>query len=213
MRSPSRSPGGTASAVAVLERPEVKVTPDAVRLFVALDVPRVAIDHLEDAVAAVRGQHSDLRWIPADRLHLTLAFLGEVREPALDPLSRRLDRVGARHQDMSLSFAGAGRFGSRVLWVGVSGDLTPLSRLAQSVVAAARKADVVVDERAHRPHVTLARSRTTSLDLRRVVAALADYAGPAWRAASFSLVRSYLGPQPRYEVLRGFHLRAASAPA
>jgi RNA 2',3'-cyclic 3'-phosphodiesterase len=185
----------------------------AVRLFVALDVPPAATGHLEGAVAAVREQHAGLRWIPADRLHLTLAFLGEVREPALDPLSQRLERVCARHQEMSLCFAGAGRFGSRVLWVGVSGDLTPLSRLAQSVGAAARKAGVVVDERVHRPHVTLARSRTTSLDLRPVVAALADYEGPAWRAASFSLVRSYLGPQPRYEVLRGFRLRAASAPA
>jgi RNA 2',3'-cyclic 3'-phosphodiesterase len=110
-----------------------------VRLFVALDVPGVAIDHLEGAVAAVRKQHAGLRWIPAGRLHLTLAFLGEVGEPALAPLSQRLDRVGRRHDEMSLRFAGAGRFGSRILWVGVRGDRGPLSLLAQSVVAAARR--------------------------------------------------------------------------
>ena len=120
--------------------------------------------------------------------------------------------MGARNQRLSLTFAGAGRFGSRVLWVGVRGDLAPLSRLAQSVGAAARRAGAPVDERAHRAHVTLARSRTTSLDLRPVVAALAHYQGPVWQAASFSLVRSYLGPQPRYEVLRDFRLREAPAP-
>jgi RNA 2',3'-cyclic 3'-phosphodiesterase len=182
-----------------------------VRLFVALDVPPAATAHLERAVAAVREQHRNLRWTPSDRLHLTLAFLGEVEDARLDPLSQRLDRVCARHPAMSLAFAGAGRFGSRVLWVGVRGDRGSLSSLAQSVGAAARRAGITLDERVHRPHVTLARSRTTSLDLRPAVAALADYDGPVWQAASFSLVRSYLGAQPQYEVLRVFRLPAPVA--
>jgi 2'-5' RNA ligase len=183
----------------------------AVRLFVALDVPSVAIDHLESAVAAVRDEHPDLRWVPGGRRHLTLAFLGEVREPRLAALSERLERVARRHEGLSLSFAGAGRFGNRVLWAGVRGDTAPLARLAESVAAAARRAGVPVDDRPHRPHVTLARGRTTSLDLRPVVSALGDYEGPLWRSTSFSLLRSYLGPQLRYEVLAGFRLRAAPA--
>jgi 2'-5' RNA ligase len=181
------------------------------RLFVALDVPHVAIDHLQAAAAPVRDQHTGPRWVPADRLHLTLAFLGEVEEPATAPLTGRLERVAQRHHELGLRFAGAGRFGNRVLWVGVRGHNTPLGGLAASVAAAARRAGVPVDDRPHRPHVTLARGRTTSLDLRPMVAALADYQGPLWRAASFSLVRSHLGPQPRYEVLAGFRLRPGFA--
>jgi 2'-5' RNA ligase len=181
------------------------------RLFVALDVPDVAIDHLEAAVAAVQDEHRDLRWVPARRRHLTLAFLGEVAEPTLPALTGRLDRAAGRHHTLELRFAGAGRFGSRVLWVGVQGDREPLARLAQSVSAAARRAGVPVEERVHRPHVTLARGRTTSLDLRPMVAHLAGYEGPLWRAESFSLVRSLLGPQPQYEVLAGFRLGGASA--
>jgi len=182
----------------------------AVRLFVALDVPLVAIDHLEAAVAAVQGEQPDLRWVPAHRRHLTLAFLGEVEERVLPELTARLDRVARRHPALELRFAGAGRFGSKVLWVGVQGQREPLAGLAQSISAAARRAGVPIEERAHRPHVTLARSRTTSLDLRPVVAALAGYAGPSWRARSFSLVRSRLGPQPEYEVLASYRLGAAS---
>jgi 2'-5' RNA ligase len=178
----------------------------AVRLFVALDVPTVAIDHLQAAVAAVPDEHPGLRWVPADRRHVTLAFLGEVEPPALAALAARLGRVAGRHPALQLRFAGAGRFDSRVLWVGVEGDTEPLARLVGSVGAAARKAGVPVEERVHRPHVTLARSRTMSLDLRPLVARLADYVGPPWRAASFSLVRSRLGPQPQYEPLERFRL-------
>jgi 2'-5' RNA ligase len=179
------------------------------RLFVALDVPDVAVEHLERAVAEVRVRHREPRWVPRERWHVTLAFLGEVAEPQLDPLSERLERAARRHEALSASFGEAGRFGSRVLWVGVQGDHEPLSRLAQSVSAAARKAGIPVDDRPHRPHVTLARGRTTSLDLQPAVTALAGYIGPPWRAESFSLVRSRLGPRPVYEVLAGYRLGAA----
>jgi len=181
-----------------------------VRLFVALDVPGDAVHHLARAVAEVRERRPEPRWVPCDRWHVTLAFLGEVTEPQLDPLSGRLGRAARRHGRLSLSFAGAGRFGNRVLWAGVQGDREPLARLARSVSAAARRAGVPVEARVHRAHVTLARSRTTSLDLRPVVADLADYAGPTWRAESFSLVRSRLGPQPEYEVLASYRLGAGS---
>jgi len=182
------------------------------RLFVALDVPDAAVQHLDRAVAQVRERHHEPRWVPWERWHVTLAFLGEVGEPQLDPLSERLKRAARRHEGLSLSFAGAGRFGNRVLWVGLRGDTAPLARLAASVAAAARKAGVPVDDRPHRPHVTLARGRTTSLDLRPVVTRLADYGGPRWRADSFSLVRSRLGPQPVYEVLAGYRLGAGMSP-
>jgi 2'-5' RNA ligase len=183
---------------------------DAMRLFVALDVPDTAVQHLEHAVADLRDGHRALRWVPCERWHVTLAFLGDVTEPSLGPLSERLERAARRHDALSLSFAGAGRFGNRVLWVGLQGDRIALNHLATSVAAAARRAYVPSDDRMHRPHLTLARGRTTSADLRPLVAALADYEGPTWQATTFSLVRSHLGARPEYQVLTGFRLRPPS---
>lgn len=182
------------------------------RLFVAVDVPEAALEHLDAAVAAVRDVHRGLRWVPSGRWHLTLAFLGEVDDGTLDRLTTRLERVSRRHRPLTLRFAGAGRFSSRVLWAGVQGDRDELRHLAGSVSAAARKAGLLVDDRVHRPHVTLARGRTTSLDLRPLVAALAGYEGPDWVASSISLVRSHLGPDPRYEVLRSWPLGGDGSP-
>jgi 2'-5' RNA ligase len=178
-----------------------------VRLFVSLDVPREALDHLDLAVDTVRHQHAGVRWIPAARWHVTLAFLGEVPETTVEELDERMTRTAARHAPITLAFSGAGRFGARVLWAGVTGDREQLGRLVQSVAAAARRAGVAVDERVHRPHVTLARSRTASVDLRPLVDALASYEGPAWRSTQVHLVRSQLGAEPRYDVLRSWPLR------
>jgi 2'-5' RNA ligase len=183
-----------------------------VRLFVAVDVPEDAVEHLDAEVAQLRDAYREPRWVPSGRWHLTLAFLGEVDEDTFDRLATRLERVGRRHRPLTLHFAGAGRFSSRVLWAGVQGDRDELRHLAGSVSAAARKAGVLVDDRVHRPHVTLARGRTTSLDLRPLVAALVHYEGPDWVAGSISLVRSHLGPDPRYEVLRSWPLGGGASP-
>lgn len=182
-----------------------------VRLFVSLDVPTEALDDLDRAVERVRGEQTGVRWVPLTRWHLTLAFLGEVPDATLGPLGQRLARAAARNAAMMLAFAGAGRFGSRVLWAGVTGDRKQLRELAQSTVAASRRAGVAVDDRVHRPHLTLARGRTTYLDLRPLVDALAAYEGPLWRGTQINLVRSHLGPAPRYDVLRSWQLGGTPA--
>ncbi len=96
------------------------------RLFVAVAVPVCAADELDDAVAPLRQLWPGLRWTGRDAWHLTLAFLGEVTEPACARLRPRLERAAGRHPRLSLSLGGAGAFPgatrARVLWTGVQGE-------------------------------------------------------------------------------------------
>jgi RNA 2',3'-cyclic 3'-phosphodiesterase len=160
-----------------------------VRLFLALEPPAQVIAHLDGALGAARAAHPELRWVDSRRWHLTLAFFGEVPDGRVDRLQQRLDRKIAGSPAMALRFAGAGRFDGRVLWVGVHGDRAPLRALARRVA---------VDDRPYRPHLTVARTRGP-VDLRPVVGTLEPYDGPGWRADAVHLVRSHLGPQPRYD--------------
>jgi 2'-5' RNA ligase len=174
------------------------------RLFVAVTPPPEALDELSSATAAMRSARPELRWTRPDQWHLTLAFLGEVDDQARADLSVRLGRAAAGHPPMRLALHGVGRFGNRVLWTSVAGDVVALRRLAASVRAAARRARVAVEDRPYRPHVTLARGREGT-DLRPVVDALAGFAGHTWTAGELHLVRSRLGAGPertsRYELL------------
>jgi 2'-5' RNA ligase len=172
------------------------------RLFVAVTPPPRVVDELHAATAATRSAHPRLRWALPDQWHLTLAFLGEVGDEARADLSARLGRTAARHPPMRLALHGAGRFGDRVLWTRIGGDVAALRALAASVRAAARRAGIDVEDRPYRPHLTLARAREEA-DLRPVVAALAGFAGSTWTAGELHLVRSHLGAGPgrtsRYE--------------
>jgi len=182
------------------------VSAPGLRLFVALDAPSVVVQDLASAVQAVSTDRPWLRWVPAERWHLTLAFLGQVDAGRVDPLCVRLARAAARHQPLTLQLAGAGRFGSRVLWIGLRGAVADVGRLANSVAAGSRRVGIAVEDRPYRPHLTVARGRDPRTDLRPAVAALADYAGPTWTAAEVHLVRSHLGAAVRYERLASFPL-------
>jgi 2'-5' RNA ligase len=182
-------------------------------LFVAVRLPAVATSDLAVGQSAlppqVTAMHPELRWVPPQNWHLTVAFLGGVPEQRRGDLTARLARAAGRHPPLSLRLSGAAHFGSRVLFVGVRGDLASLRALAASVSAAARRAKVPVDDRPYRPHLTLARVRGTT-SLRDLAAALASYDGPTWTAAAIDLMEStsagVAGQAPRYTILRSFPL-------
>ena len=182
------------------------------RLFVAVEVPDGWRDAARAARAAVDGRQSGLplRWVDPALMHLTLRFLGEVDEQALEPLQREL-AAGVPPVDVELALGPAGSFGApgrtAVAWLAVRGDGEGLRALAERVEAAVVAAGLPSEDRPLRPHLTLARVRRgASTQQRRAVAeAIAALDPPppaAFRARSVALVRSHLGREgPRYETL------------
>ncbi|MCW2884688.1 MAG: 2-5 ligase [Streptosporangiaceae bacterium] len=189
----------------------------------ALLPPPVVLDELEEFLGPYRAAWPDLRWERRALFHVTVSFLGEVDDQALEMLMPRLERVAGRCPPLTLSFAGAGAFPSggayaRVLWTGLYGDRRTLAGLAASVGAAARQVCLPPgsagrgqgsagpgEHKTFRPHLTLARCRRPT-DVRPLVEALSAFAGAAWTAGELQLMRSYQSPQVRYETFRTWPL-------
>lgn len=186
------------------------------RLFVALTPPDRALDEVESLTAPYRASYPRLRWVARDRWHVTLSFLGEVDDERLESLLPRLDAAARRHCPLNLSFAGAGAFPrttrARVVWLGLAGEIAALADLAASVAAAARGTGIAQEKRAFSAHLTVARCREPA-DVRPLVEALSPFAGSAWTAGAMHLIRSHLGPQPRYETLESWRLAADASAA
>ena len=162
------------------------------RLFVALRPPAEVLAHADAALAPVRMAHPDLRWVPPERWHLTLAFYGEVPDGKVEGPHGVVAMVERRlrgHPPCTLSFAGAGQFARRALWLGVAGEVDTLRATARAVT---------FERRPYRPHLTVARLRG-GVDAGGAVESLTTYAGPAWTAGTVHLVRSRVGPSPRYD--------------
>src|SRR5688572_7909729 len=86
------------------------------RLFIALELPERCRERLSDLGTPMRG----VRWLRADQLHLTLAFLGDVSAGAETNLREKLSEV--RVPPFLLPIEGVGMFGGArpsVIWAGV----------------------------------------------------------------------------------------------
>lgn len=177
----------------------------SIRLFVAVVPSAEAVGHLSGAIGdrtAVRD--GDARWSHPDDWHLTLAFLGWVRPDAVTAVERAVaggiaDATSERAAGIApeLALAGAGHFGRRVLWIGVTGDVTGLNRLTTAVRASLARDGIGFDPKPLSPHLTVARG-----DRLRVPDELRRYAGPSWTAGEVLVMRSTPGRRtPRYTAM------------
>lgn len=124
------------------------------RLFVAIDLPR----DVKEALAALCAGVPGARWVPAENMHVTLRFIGEVDGARRDDIIEALSEVRADGFDLEMQ--GIGHFETRrqphALWVRVNRS-EPLLRLRESVENAVQRAGLPPEGRKFMPHVTLAR--------------------------------------------------------
>ena len=199
------------------------------RLFVAVVPPVPVREHLELALASVRGAHDSrgpLRWAPAEDRHLTLAFYGEVSAGQAEDLSAGLDRVADQHAPFEVRLRGAGVFDRRIFWIGCGGDVAALGALTAGCVELGESVTGRQDHRVRsRSHLTVARVRGQSRarpagwaprptgpdDVAGLAHALAVYEGPSWRVDQIVLISSRPGEGPSggpaYDAVQAYPLR------
>lgn len=187
------------------------------RVFVAIPLPQQLRSRLAQFGAQLAaGQPSGvLRPVAADRIHLTLRFLGETPSRQIDLMAAELRPVAKRQAPFRLRAAGVGYFPNRrranVAWVGLQGDLAPLAALKVDVDRALTAFGHAPERRKFQPHLTVARvKRRQQLSFDRLPAegqaALAGAKGE-FDVTHFALIRSELHPHgPVYTNLATFQL-------
>ena len=166
------------------------------RLFLAL-WPGERVRASFAQVAGSLASATRAKAVPAEKIHLTLAFLGEV-EPARTAAVREAARE-ARASRFEIVFDEVGSFRrARVAWAGASRVPAPLLELQSSLVNALRARGFALDERAFAAHVTLARKIAG-------IVPRAPMPPIKWRPRDFALVRSETRTG-RYELLETWPL-------
>lgn len=163
------------------------------RLFIAIEIP----DDLKERIGTLRVDIPGARWVPAEQIHLTLAFLGEVEEAAVVSLDEELRRIHL--PEFKLCFSGTGCFPGRhrprVLWIGLKPH-PYLQRLAALVREAVLICGIHQEERPFSPHITLARLKLPpSRELDSFLDQRQKQQLPTFRVHEFTLFQSRLTPQ------------------
>ena len=121
------------------------------RLFIAIQLS----DEIKKALVAcmhdLKKQGVEGNYVPAQHLHLTLAFIGEYDDPA--KVRKVIGSVPL--PQIRLSISGKGNFGN-LLWAGVKGN-QKLKTYVKELRAALKEAQIPFDDDKFIPHITLIR--------------------------------------------------------
>ena len=137
---------------------------NAVRAFIAIELPRVTLDALADVQARLShpAPRDSVRWVKPDNIHLTLKFLGQVPTAQIDAITTALKHAVAGLHAFPFEVMHAGCFPNprrpRVIWIGVDEPTGALLALQRAVESAIAPLGYPSEPRAFQPHLTLGRT-------------------------------------------------------
>jgi len=134
------------------------------RIFIAVNLP----DYIKKQLLAFQRDWADLpvRWTKENSLHITLVFIGYVGDEEMLEICRLTKQVASRHQPFEIKLEriclGPPGRTPRMFWVEGEKNLS-LAKLRDdlenSLLEAAKSGYARRENRAFRPHITLARIR------------------------------------------------------
>jgi 2'-5' RNA ligase len=163
------------------------------RLFVSIELPELVTHTLAQLDPQIRG----LSWLEPRRMHLTLAFLGNISMETHETFCEKLRAISWK--PFFLPLIGLGTFPSKgwpkIVWIGVGTGHPHLFQLHKRVQEAILAAGLEPDLRSFHPHVTLARCRDVSRQtIRPLLKSHAEFDAGIIHVESFVLNSSELTP-------------------
>jgi len=132
------------------------------RAFIAVEIPPGIHQAIEDQTASIRDtlNASLVRWVPAENIHLTLKFLGDVSPSNVELLEQMLSVEVSQHRTFEMKFGGLGAFPNpkrpRVIWIGIQAP-AGLEALQHGIEAATATLGYPDEQRPFSPHLTIGR--------------------------------------------------------
>lgn len=179
-------------------------TPSFIRAFIAIAPDAPVLEGLQRLQRTLQAKSpaASVRWATRPQLHITLRFLGQVVSARTDELTRGLEEVCAGHGPFLLRAENLGCFpdarNPRVLWVGITGQLTELMALQEAVTKQTASWGDHTEERAFQPHLTIGRVKGGAREawlIGEQVNAQCPFSLGEWRVKRVDLVQSILAPQ------------------
>jgi 2'-5' RNA ligase len=182
---------------------------EKIRTFVAVGVAPAVTRRAATLVDRLRVSQAEVRWVDADKMHLTLKFLGDVPAVETPQVCQAVADAARGVVPFPIHFRGAGAFPNaqraRTVWLGVDEGLESITKLQRSVDKVLAGLGFPKEHRRFHPHLTLGRVRRggpTQQELGRLIQEHAKFDGAGCVIDEVLVFASYLDKSgPTYDAL------------
>lgn len=133
------------------------------RIFIAIDISEDVRRIADRHVTGLRKDFPGVRvsWVRSERMHLTMAFLGEIDDEKLSRVNALVDELARGIPSFLLELAGPGVFPNKrrpgILWLGIRDEGEKLKHLKATLDKQMEKVGFQERMRKFQPHLTIAR--------------------------------------------------------
>ena len=137
---------------------------DDIRSFIAIEIPSPLKARMEEIQRQLRRTDADVKWVRPEAIHLTLKFLGSIRQEDVERISQALALVVADGESFEVRVQGMGCFPNlrnpRVVWLGVDRGKEALASLQRAIEGKMAELSFPPEDRPFSPHLTMGRIRS-----------------------------------------------------
>ncbi len=131
------------------------------RFFIALEIPSENLAEFQSIQSSLHTLIPQARLTDLDKIHLTLAFLGEQPDEMKAKLTQIMHDAAEDVESFEVTPAYIDGFPNihspQVLWVGVKGDIDKVLLIRERIRDGLANLHLPVDERRFIPHITIAK--------------------------------------------------------
>ena len=187
---------------------------DDIRSFIAIEVPQALKSRIGELQGELRRTDADVKWVRPEGNHLTLKFLGSIRQEDVEKISQAIAPVISACEPFEIRIHGMGGFPTsrnpRVVWVGLDRGKGEVHSLQQAIERKLAELSFPPENRPFSPHLTLGRVRSSrgKAALVQVLERHKEVEVGNFRASEVFLFRSELKPSGAvYTKLKNFPMR------
>jgi RNA 2',3'-cyclic 3'-phosphodiesterase len=171
-----------------------------IRAFVAFPIPETITIRICDIQERLKSYRLPVRWVKPENVHLTLKFFGEISLSTVNDIGKVLEDTVRVYAPLMFFIKGLGVFPNikkpRVLWIGISGDIKPLSEIQANLEINLEKKGFAKENRPFKSHLTLGRIKGDihPENLFDILRSFSNFTSEPFEAKELVLYKSELNP-------------------
>lgn len=145
------------------------------RSFIAIELSKEIKDFLGSLQDKLKQSGADVKWVEPKNIHLTLKFLGEIKEEKVDKVKLALEESLKDRSCFYMQLGPLGCFPNtkfpRVIWIGIKEGDIETRQITEYLEEKMAKIGIPKENRPFSSHITIGRVRS-GLNIKNLIASL-----------------------------------------